>query len=159
MSALTIREDAVLGGDQYRCRGEQSDRPVSSQYSNTVLLTVFALPRATLTVEPERPVSTGESVTLKCEINPHDGWTYQWYKQDKQSGLTAVSQSVYHTVNRDTLIIRGDAVINGDQYQCRGERRNRPTSSQYSNSVTLTVKGELLLNYLYQHNQLYPELD
>ena len=79
-----------------------------------------ALPRATLNVEPERPVSTGESVTLKCAINTHAGWTYQWYKQDKQSGLTAVSQSVYHTVNRDTLTIRGDAVFNGDQYFCRG---------------------------------------
>ncbi|XP_036418216.1 Fc receptor-like protein 3 [Colossoma macropomum] len=140
MSALTITEDAVLDGDQYRCRGEQSDRPTSSQYSNTVLLTVKALPRATLTVEPERPLSTGESVTLKCEINTHAGWTYQWHKQNKQSGWTAVPQSANCTVNRDTLTIREDAVINGDQYQCRGERRYRPTSSQYSESVTLTVK-------------------
>ncbi|KAL7875664.1 hypothetical protein AOLI_G00106270 [Acnodon oligacanthus] len=110
------------------------------------LLANYALPRATLTVEPERPVSTEESVTLKCETNTHDGWTYQWYKQDKQSGWTAVSQSVYDTVNRDTLTIRGDAVIHGDQYQCRGERRYRPTSSQYSNSVTLTVKVSLMVS-------------
>ena len=138
-------------------------------------------PKPTLTVEPESPVFTGESVTLKCEIKGYDGWTYQWYKQDKQSGWTAVSQSVYYTVNRDTLTIRGDAVINGDQYQCRGERRYRPTSSQYSNSVTLTVYGELtviliILTIISQHSvdisvltltikvilflitQLYPEL-
>ncbi|XP_037403303.1 titin-like isoform X1 [Pygocentrus nattereri] len=137
---LTIRGDTVINGDQYLCRGERHDRLTSSEYSSSVTLTVKALPTAELTVEPKwSPVFSGESVTLKCEIKGYDGWTYQWYKQDKQSGLTAVSQSEYHTVNRDTLTIRADTVINGEQYWCRGERRDRPTSSQYSSSVTLTV--------------------
>ncbi|XP_037390542.1 Fc receptor-like protein 5 [Pygocentrus nattereri] len=136
---LTIRRDTVNHGDQYWCRGERHDRSTSSQYSDPVTLTVKTLPTAELTVEPKwSPVFSGESVTLTCEIKGHDGWTYRWYKHDKQSGLTAVSQ--YHTVNRDTLTIRGDTVINGDQYLCRGERHDRPTSSEYSSSVTLTVK-------------------
>ncbi|XP_036417160.1 immunoglobulin superfamily member 1-like [Colossoma macropomum] len=126
---------------KYTCRGTERGTSRYSHTSDAVTLTVSALPRATLTVEPESPVFSGESVTLKCEINTHDGWTYQWYKQNKQSRWTAVSQSVYYTVNRETLTIREDAVINGDQYQCRGERRYRPTSSQNSNSVTLTVKA------------------
>ncbi|KAL7875639.1 hypothetical protein AOLI_G00106020 [Acnodon oligacanthus] len=139
---LTIRGDAVIHGDQYQCRGERRNRPTSSQYSDSVTLTVKALPRATLyTVEPESPVFTGGSFTLKCEINTHDGWTFQWYKQDKQHRLTTVSQSEYHNVNGDTLTIRGDAVIHGDQHLCRGERRNRPKLSQYSNSVALPVKA------------------
>ncbi|XP_036417145.1 low affinity immunoglobulin gamma Fc region receptor II-a-like [Colossoma macropomum] len=136
---LTIREDAVINGDQYQCRGERRYRPTSSQYSDSVTLTVKVVPRATLTVEPESSVFTAESVTLKCEINPRDGWTYQWYKQNKQSGWTAVSQSVNYTVNRDTLTIRGDAVIDGDQYRCRGVRRGM-LKSHYSNSVTLIMK-------------------
>ncbi|XP_036417965.1 leukocyte immunoglobulin-like receptor subfamily B member 2 [Colossoma macropomum] len=125
---------------KYTCEGKERGRLRYSQISDAVRLTVSDLPRATLTVEPESPVFRGESVTLKCEIITHDGWTYQWYKQDTWRSLTAVSQSVYYTVNRDTLTIREDAVINGDQYQCRGERRYRPTSSQYTNFVTLTVK-------------------
>ncbi|KAL6491042.1 hypothetical protein MHYP_G00013870 [Metynnis hypsauchen] len=126
---------------KYTCRGTVRGTSRSSHTSDAVTLTVSELPRATLTVEPESRVFSGESVTLKCEISTHDGWTYQWYKQNKQSGWTAVSQSVYDTVNRDTLTIRGDVVIHGDQYRCRGERHDRPTSSQYSDSVTLTVKA------------------
>ncbi|XP_037403283.1 Fc receptor-like protein 5 isoform X2 [Pygocentrus nattereri] len=138
---LTIRGDTVINGDQYLCRGERHDRP-TSEYSNSVTLTVEALPPAELTVEPKQsPVFSGESVTLKCKIKGYDGWTYRWYKHDKQSELTAVSQSEHHTVNGDTLTIRADTVINGEQYWCRGERRDRPTSSQYSSSVTLTVNA------------------
>ncbi|KAL7875667.1 hypothetical protein AOLI_G00106300 [Acnodon oligacanthus] len=64
--------------DQYRCRGERDNRPTSSQPSTTVTLTVKALPTATLTVEPKwSPVFTGESVTLKCEIETYSDWRYQ----------------------------------------------------------------------------------
>ncbi|XP_049338745.1 titin [Astyanax mexicanus] len=125
--------------DQYWCRGERDNRPRSSQNSNKVTLTVRDVPTPTLTVAPASTVFTGESVTLKCEITGYDGWSYQWYKRNNGGEWSAVYQSVYYTVNSNTLTIREDAVINGDQYRCRGELSNRP-SSQYSNSVTLTVK-------------------
>ncbi|KAG9274592.1 immunoglobulin superfamily member 1-like, partial [Astyanax mexicanus] len=145
-NTLTIREDAVIDGDQYRCRGELSNRPTSSQYSNSVTLTVKDLPRASLTVDPDSTVFTGESVTLKCEITGYDGWRYQWfYKKNNWGGWSAVYQSGFYTVNSNTLTIRGNAVINGDQYRCRGELSNRP-SSQYSDSVTLTVKVTLIVS-------------
>ncbi|KAI4891788.1 hypothetical protein NFI96_032052, partial [Prochilodus magdalenae] len=102
-----------------------------------------ASPRPTLTVHPESPVFTGESVTLKCEINPHGGWTYQWYKQSKQGKWAAVYQSENYTVNRDTVTIRGDAVTDGDQYYCKVKRPDNPSSTQISNTVTLTVQGKL----------------
>ncbi|XP_036417258.1 immunoglobulin superfamily member 1-like [Colossoma macropomum] len=140
--SLTIREDAVNNGDQYQCIGVRHYRPTSSQYSNSVTLTVKDKPKSTLTVKPESPVFRGESVTLKCEIITYDGWTYKWYKQDTWRRRTPVSRSVYYTVNRDSLTIREDAVNNGDQYQCIGVRHYRPTLSQYSNSVTLTVKDK-----------------
>ncbi|KAL6491003.1 hypothetical protein MHYP_G00013480 [Metynnis hypsauchen] len=115
---------------KYTCRGTERG---TSRYSNTseaVTLTVSALPTPTLTVEPRwSPVFTGESVTLKCEIQSHSNWRYQWYKG---SSRTAVSQS-----QRNTITIRSAA--DQDQYWCRGERDNRPTS-QPSNTVTLTVK-------------------
>ncbi|KAI4881938.1 hypothetical protein NFI96_024382, partial [Prochilodus magdalenae] len=139
---LTIRGDPVISGGQYRCRGEIPNRPASSQDSNSVTLTVEAPPKPTLTVDPKwSPLFTGESVTLKCVINTHSGRTYQWYKWSKQRRWNIVSRSEYHTVNRDTLTIRGDPVISGGQYYCRGEIPNRPASSQDSNTVTLTVEA------------------
>ncbi|KAL7875604.1 hypothetical protein AOLI_G00105670 [Acnodon oligacanthus] len=73
---------------KYTCRGERRSDSQRSEISDAVTLTVSALPRATLTVEPESPVFTGESVTLK------------------------------------------------------GERYYRPSSSQYSNRVNLSVEAE-----------------
>ncbi|KAL6490988.1 hypothetical protein MHYP_G00013330 [Metynnis hypsauchen] len=126
---ITITSAADQG--QYWCRGESYYRPTSSQPSNTVTLTVKALPTATLTVEPRwSPVFTGESVTLKCEIQSYSNWRYQWYKGSRR---TAVDQS-----QTNTFTIKSAA--DQDQYWCRGERDNRPTSSQHSNTVTLTVK-------------------
>ncbi|XP_037390575.1 leukocyte immunoglobulin-like receptor subfamily A member 3 [Pygocentrus nattereri] len=136
----TIYYVAEYHRGDYTCKGRRSTEPSYSETSDAVTLTVSDLPKPTLTVEPERPVFSGESVTLKCEIKGYDGWTYQWYKQDPWGGLITVPQSVYYIVNGDTLTIRGDAVIHGDQYWCSGQRRYRPTSSEYSNSVTLTVK-------------------
>ncbi|KAI4890378.1 hypothetical protein NFI96_005277, partial [Prochilodus magdalenae] len=124
---------------EFSCRTWKGSDPDNTQHRLSVKLSVSDLPRATLTVEPEGPGFTGESVTLKCKIDTHDGWTYQWIKKSKQGKWTAVSPSEYDTVNEDTLIISGGAVINGDQYRCRGYKQDRPTSSQYSNTVTLTV--------------------
>ncbi|KAL6490987.1 hypothetical protein MHYP_G00013320 [Metynnis hypsauchen] len=113
------------------CRGTERGTSRSSHTSEAVTLTVSALPTATLTVEPRwSPVFTGESVTLKCEIQSYSNWRYQWYKG---SSRTAVSHS-----QTNTFTIRSAA--DQDQYWCRGERDNRPTTSQHSNTVTLTVK-------------------
>ncbi|XP_072543928.1 basement membrane-specific heparan sulfate proteoglycan core protein-like [Salminus brasiliensis] len=136
---LTISAGAVATVDQYRCRGQLPNRPASVSYSDTVTLTVAALPRPTLTVEPDSTVFTRESVTLKCKIDTLDGWTYQWEKRNNQHRWSAVSQSVSHTVNGDTLTISAGAVATVDQYRCRGQLPNRPASVSYSDTVTLTV--------------------
>ncbi|XP_030635203.1 carcinoembryonic antigen-related cell adhesion molecule 5-like [Chanos chanos] len=94
------------------------------------------LPTATLTVQPQYPVYTGETVTLKCEIESGMNWRYKWYKGSTQ---TAVSQSNGYTITGDTFIIRAAAVTDQDQYWCQGKNDDRPTSSQRSNTVTLTV--------------------
>ncbi|XP_035379350.1 uncharacterized protein LOC118240904, partial [Electrophorus electricus] len=130
---MTIRTVSKSDEGVYYCKHpERGESPHS-------WVSVRDLPTTTLTVEPQSPVFTGESVTLKCEVQGYDAWTYQWYKKKAQSQWTTVSQSVFDTVNRETLTISGDAVVNGDQYQCRGERHDRPTTSKSSNIVTLTV--------------------
>ncbi|XP_036418218.1 Fc receptor-like protein 5 [Colossoma macropomum] len=118
---------------KYTCRGTERGTSRYSHTSDAVTLTVSALPRATLTVEPKwSPVFTGESVTLKCEIESYSNWRYQWYKG---SSRTAVYQS-----QTNTFTIRSAADQDQGQYWCKGQRDNRPSSSQPSNPVTLTVK-------------------
>uniref|UniRef100_A0A9J8AKH0 Ig-like domain-containing protein n=1 Tax=Cyprinus carpio carpio TaxID=630221 RepID=A0A9J8AKH0_CYPCA len=93
-----------------------------------------ALPRSTLTVSPNRPVFTGERVSLKCVINSdHSGWRYEWNK-----GSTKVSER--HTVNRNTLTIERSETSDAGLYTCRGHIDGRSVSSQSSSAVSLSVK-------------------
>ncbi|XP_048091587.1 high affinity immunoglobulin gamma Fc receptor I-like [Alosa alosa] len=89
------------------------------------------LPLATVTVEPQSPVFTGEMVTLKCVIESLSGWTYKWYKGPSR---TPVSEG-------NTFTIRGAAESHKGQYWCQGERTDRPTASQPSSRITLDVKA------------------
>ncbi len=117
-------------------------------------MTFFAdLPRSTLTVTPDRPVFTGETVNLTCVIKSHSDWRYEWYKDS-----IMLQSSDRYTVNRDTLTIRGATESDQGQYWCRGQRDRRPKSSQ-SSSVSLSVTGELniifLINLLYYMSGQY----
>ncbi|XP_076144969.1 hemicentin-2-like isoform X2 [Alosa pseudoharengus] len=129
-NTLTISRATVSDQGGYTCSGVREGSRKTSPYSNTVQLTVEQLPLATLTVEPQSPVFTGENVTLKCVIESLSGWTYKWYKE---SSRTPVSEG-------NTFTIRGAAESHKGQYWCQGERRHRPTSSQESRRITLDVK-------------------
>ncbi|KAL0190001.1 hypothetical protein M9458_017100, partial [Cirrhinus mrigala] len=89
------------------------------------------LPTSTLTVTPNNPVFTGETVNLKCEIK------YEWYKGTNNSVMLQTSN--HYSVNRDTLTIRGATKSDQDYYWCRGQRDERPQSSHFS-FLYLTVK-------------------
>ncbi len=112
--------------------------------SHFVLSFFTDLPRSTLTVTPDSPVFTGETVNLKCVIESHSNWRYEWYKD---------SVMLQTSVNRDTLTIRGVNESDQGQYWCRGQRNERPKSSKSSSAVSLSVTGELkiidLINSLY----------
>ncbi|KAL0149223.1 hypothetical protein M9458_055457, partial [Cirrhinus mrigala] len=94
------------------------------------------LPTSTLTVTPDNPVFTGETVNLKCVIESHSDWRYEWYK-DTDSVMLQTSDR--YTVNKNTLTIRGATESDQDQYWCKGQRDGRPKSSQSSSKVSLTV--------------------
>ncbi len=110
-----------------------------------MFLTFFTdLPESTLTVTPDSPVFTGETVNLKCVIESYSNWRYEWNK-DRVMLQTSV--------NRDTLTIRGVNESDQGQYWCRGWIRS--ISSQPVSAVYLSVKGEfniiVLLYYMYDH--------
>ncbi len=102
------------------------------------------LPRSTLTVTPDSPVFTGETVNLKCVIESYSNWRYEWYKD---------SVMLQTSVNRDTLTIRGVDESDQGQYWCRGQIRS--VSSHVSSALYLSVKGEfniiVLLYYMSDH--------
>ncbi len=110
-----------------------------------IVIFFAGLPRSTLTVTPDRPVFTGETVNLKCVIESHRDWRYEWNKDS-----VMLQTSDRYTVNRDTLTIRGATESDQGQYWCRGQIRS--VSSQ-SSSVSLSVTGEL--NIIFLINSLY----
>ncbi len=110
-----------------------------------MFLTFFTdLPGSKVTVSPDSPVFTGETVNLTCVIESYSNWRYEWYKD---------SVMLQTSVNRDTLTIRGVNESDQGQYWCRG--RIRSVSSNVSSAVYLSVKGEfniiVLLYYMYDH--------
>jgi len=120
-----------------------------------VFLCFFSgLPTSTVTVTPDSPVFTGETVKLQCGINSYySDWTYEWWYKVKGKDRVKLQTSGYrYTVNRDTVTIRGVTESDQGQYGCKGQRYGRPNSSTSSSAVSLSVKGELhiivLLNSL-----------
>ncbi|XP_058639252.1 B-cell receptor CD22-like isoform X2 [Onychostoma macrolepis] len=150
---LTIRGATVSDQDRFWCRGQI--RSVSSYLSSAVYISVKDSPRSTLTVTPDNPVFTGETVNLTCVIESHSNWrrrnslTYVWrsdwtpewrYEWYKDTDSVMLQTSDRYTVNRDTLTIRGATESDQGQYWCRGQRDERPKSSQ-SSSVSLSVNA------------------
>ncbi len=83
---------------------------------------------------PDSPVFTGETVNLTCVIESYSDWRYEWYKD---------SVMLQTSVNRDTLTIRGVNESDQGQYWCRGQRDERPKSSQSRSAVNISVKGKM----------------
>ncbi|XP_026109188.1 immunoglobulin superfamily member 1-like, partial [Carassius auratus] len=65
----TIKSVRDFDEGEYRCRARRGN--YYSEFSNTVKITVTDFPRSTLTVTPDSPVFTGETVTLTCVIESH----------------------------------------------------------------------------------------
>ncbi|KAM9401174.1 cell adhesion molecule CEACAM5-like isoform 2-T2 [Salvelinus alpinus] len=133
---LTINGATVNEGP-YWCQGKRESRTTSSSISDPVTITVNALPKTTLTVEPN-PVFPEETVTLTCSVGSDSIWNYQWYK-DRNNNV--VSQFVRHTITGDTLTISRAAESDQGLYWCQGKRESRPTSSSISDPVTITVNA------------------
>ncbi|XP_073693712.1 uncharacterized protein [Garra rufa] len=135
---FSFRADYVSDSGQYSCRGERSDSQ-RSDISAAVTLTVSDLPTSKLTVTPDSPVFTGETVNLKCVIESYSNWRYEWYKGSTFSSVMSQTSERY-TLNRDTLTIRGATESDQDQYWCRGQRDERPNVSHLNSAVSLNVK-------------------
>ncbi|XP_062387681.1 sialoadhesin-like [Sardina pilchardus] len=136
VNTYTISGAAESHKGQYWCQGERTGRPSTSQPSGNTTLDVKELPLTTLTVVPQSPVFTGETVTLTCVIESLSGWTYKWYKGSSSVLVSKVN----------TYTISGAAESHKGQYWCQGERTGRPSTSQPSGKTTLDVKDPIRLS-------------
>ncbi|XP_042575613.1 Fc receptor-like protein 5 isoform X1 [Cyprinus carpio] len=85
------------------------------------------IPTPTLTVEPQSSLFTGDSVTLRCEVNQsRDGLEFFWSKNSNTESTEAATKTV------NSL-----KVSDGGEYRCRARRRGLYTN--YSEPVTVTI--------------------
>ncbi|XP_058251210.1 carcinoembryonic antigen-related cell adhesion molecule 5-like [Hemibagrus wyckioides] len=116
---------------KYTCRGAERGGSRSSHSSDAVTLTVSAKPKATVRVNPQSSVYTGDTVTLSCELQQETGWGFQWYKNNQ---LLQNLNSKQENTLKVTVDNAGET-----EYKCKGFRRNYYT--QFSDSVKITVRA------------------
>ncbi|XP_040007921.1 B-cell receptor CD22 isoform X3 [Xiphias gladius] len=85
-ATLSISSASASYRGQYSCLGKLKSRPVTSNPSSELTLSVYdTKPRVTLMQNPEHNVMyTEDSVSFSCHINVSSGWEYLWYKDGNQ---------------------------------------------------------------------------
>nr|XP_055037711.1 hemicentin-1-like [Misgurnus anguillicaudatus] len=84
----------------------------------------------TLTVQPQRSVFIGDTVTLICEIHQSTGWKFIFINPSNTES----------TETTGTKTIRSVQVSDGGEYKCRAGRGNPQVYTQYSEPVTVRVQ-------------------
>ncbi|XP_058251190.1 B-cell receptor CD22-like [Hemibagrus wyckioides] len=126
----TLKVTVVNAGEtEYKCRAFR--RNYYTEFSDPVNITVRARPKPVASINPDNQVLSGETVTLRCDIQDESvsSWQYSWYKDASHSPVS--SGQVYR--------ISGVEVTHTGKYTCRGTERGGSRSSHSSDAVTLTV--------------------
>ncbi|MBN3299242.1 LIRA3 protein, partial [Amia calva] len=141
---LSITAVSVSDGGQYQCEGQRAGSLLSSHRSDPVSLSVSGnRPKPNLSLS-RASVFTGDSVTLRCEVEGGSaaGWRYYCYR-DSQSKTTLVSPTESSTgALRSSYTIDPVSLSHSGLYWCVAGRGDAPYYTQYSVAVTLTVSGE-----------------
>ncbi|ROL51136.1 B-cell receptor CD22 [Anabarilius grahami] len=96
---------------KYSCEGSERGGSHWSHRSDEVTLTVSDFPKPTLTVEPQSSVFTGDSVTLRCEVDQsRDGWEFLWSKNSNSESTKAETKTINPVKVSDGGEYRGDTV-------------------------------------------------
>ncbi|XP_058251193.1 carcinoembryonic antigen-related cell adhesion molecule 5-like [Hemibagrus wyckioides] len=126
------------GEREYKCiairRNYNTQSSYSTEFSDPVKITVNARPKPVASIDPDNQVFSGETVTLRCDIQDESVsiWQYSWYKDASHSPVS--SGQVYR--------ISGVEVTHTGKYTCRGAERGGSRSSHSSDAVTLTVSAK-----------------
>ncbi|XP_046707662.1 MAM domain-containing glycosylphosphatidylinositol anchor protein 2-like [Silurus meridionalis] len=131
MGLLIIQFVSESDSGDYTCRGQRRDS-WRSKISDAVTLTVLAITKPTVRVNPQRSVYTEDTITLSCDLQQSTEWGIFWYKdyQDLQlhNGENANTFNV-------TVANEGETV-----YQCRAHRKNYIYYTEHSDPVEIIVR-------------------
>ncbi|KAL1278697.1 hypothetical protein QQF64_025370, partial [Cirrhinus molitorella] len=128
---------------KYSCYGVEIEGSRTSQISDAVTLTV-SVPRAVLSVSPQKWLTEEDPVTLICEVNGSStGWTFSWYtltvSSDSSDHYKLLSDSSRGAGGNYT--VSSVALKHTGVYVCRAEREKTAYNSNYSNKQPLWVTG------------------
>ncbi|KAK3567601.1 hypothetical protein QTP86_020294, partial [Hemibagrus guttatus] len=125
------------------CRRNYYNNCYYTEYSDPVKITMRAEPKATVRVNPQSSVYTGDTVTLSCELQQETGWEFHWYKNNQLLQNLKSEQA-------DTLNVTDDNA-GETEYRCRANRINNYRHHYYyyydyyytelSDPVKITVRG------------------
>ncbi|KAK3545836.1 hypothetical protein QTP70_015524 [Hemibagrus guttatus] len=123
---VTVKD---AGETTYQCRARRGN--YNTEVSDPVKITARVRPKPVTSINPDNQVFSGDTVTLRCDIQDESvsSWQYSWYKDASHSPVSSVQ--VYR--------ISGVEVTHTGKYTCRGAERGGSRSSHFSDAVTLTV--------------------
>ncbi|KAI5104671.1 Fc receptor-like protein 5, partial [Silurus meridionalis] len=127
----TLSPSALHHTGVYVCRGERGEPAFYTQYSNPQLLRITVRPKPVASINPDKQVFSGDTVTLRCEIQDESvsRWQYSWYKDASLSPVSSVQMYRISSVE----------VTHTGKYTCKGRESGGSRSSHLSDAVTLTV--------------------
>ncbi|KAA0706078.1 Fibrillin-2 Fibrillin-2 C-terminal peptide [Triplophysa tibetana] len=133
-NTYTMSNVRVSDGGQYWCRAGRGNPVYYTDYSDVLWINVTVSPKAVLSVEPDKQLFSGETVTLRCDIQTKQDteWTYSW---------TVEKNNQQYTVNQcktQECKIRVNHHHSGE-YSCMGKIKDQNSST--SEAVTLTVSS------------------
>ncbi|XP_053486109.1 sialoadhesin-like [Ictalurus furcatus] len=87
----TLHDTVSNAGETvYQCKARRGN--YDSELSDPVTVTVRALPKPVVSINPDEQVYRGETVTLRCDIQDEEDsdWIYSWYKDG--SGVSSAQE-------------------------------------------------------------------
>uniref|UniRef100_A0A671MVR5 Ig-like domain-containing protein n=1 Tax=Sinocyclocheilus anshuiensis TaxID=1608454 RepID=A0A671MVR5_9TELE len=130
----TFRFVTESDAGKYSCYGAERGGSRTSNISDAVTLTVSGetkmslnFPKPKLTARSQSSLFTGDSVTLRCEVDQSQGgWEFLWSKNSNTESTEAATKT-----------INSVKVSDGGEYMCRAQRGGYFTD--YSEPVTVTI--------------------
>ncbi|XP_015254518.1 PREDICTED: B-cell receptor CD22-like, partial [Cyprinodon variegatus] len=116
---------------KYTCQCRSRDDWYSStEWSESIILSVSVKPRAKLTAGPST-IPVGGSVTMSCTVEPSAGWRYRWFR--RTSDTSGVEVRTNNEENREITVRQGGI------YRCEGVRGNPDFYTHSSSEVTVEI--------------------
>ncbi|XP_072306345.1 hemicentin-1 [Eucyclogobius newberryi] len=127
-SSLQIASASKGHMGDYSCKAHHKTRDVQSEPSQPLHVKVYEnTPKPTLTKTPKYDsLYVGERVHFACSVDVASGWTFKWFKSNREIKGSDSSLSVQL------------GPFDGGEYSCTGTRGGR-TNTESSDKITLTV--------------------